>query len=368
MFDFETVTLRGCSLSILVWMALFRYIDYNNMAIHSSWSSLGTGNVSIWETVTEQTGARPWGTFTYDPIFSVEGNRFLLTGFQPQVRGVRPESTAAQSTPLPRDPEPPLLHKRLQARTMPRRSPAPYLFLSWSHKQVSILSRRCPCGFQSRHPLAAALLQDLGCAVLSLHAVSGSGKHMLCYTGSWCSPGRHTSQKSAFSVHPSEKQKYLLFHSRQHGFWPFSFSLPSLKFSALELPPWSYIWPFLWYVCVHHFCQFPSIFYLLLAGISSQRRPGQKFPAMHGHPGCISVLCLSCRWNIRSPTPGYVTSPCNSPLHPHYVRSPWLFSQSCTQFTLGHNPLPFRKASLLTCHCYATYLKGCIIYFPLPLI
>ena len=33
----------------------------------------------------------------------------------------------------------------------------PYLFLSWSHPQVSIFSGRYTCGFQSRHPLAAAL-------------------------------------------------------------------------------------------------------------------------------------------------------------------------------------------------------------------
>ena len=50
---------------------------------------------------------------------------------------------------------------------------------------------------------SSTLLQDLGCAVLSLHVVL----HMPCYTGSWWSPGRHMSQDSGFPMHPSEKQK-----------------------------------------------------------------------------------------------------------------------------------------------------------------
>ena len=35
----------------------------------------------------------------------------------------------------------------------------------------------------------------------------GSRKHVPCYTGSWWSPGRHTSQESGFSVYLPEKLK-----------------------------------------------------------------------------------------------------------------------------------------------------------------
>ena len=36
---------------------------------------------------------------------------------------------------------------------------------------------------------------------------SGAGKRVLCYSGCWWSPGRHTSQEGDFSVCPPEKQK-----------------------------------------------------------------------------------------------------------------------------------------------------------------
>ena len=59
---------------------------------------------------------------------------------------------------------------------------------------------------------SSSLLQELGCAVLSL-LCSGSGKHVPCCTGSWWCPGRHTSQESVFSVYPLEKQKSATQHS-----------------------------------------------------------------------------------------------------------------------------------------------------------
>ena len=40
---------------------------------------------------------------------------------------------------------------------MPRSSPYPYLSITWSNKQISILSGKCARGFQSCPPLAAAL-------------------------------------------------------------------------------------------------------------------------------------------------------------------------------------------------------------------
>ena len=101
--------------------------------------------------VTEQTRLQPRGTLTHGPTISAEENRFLLTGFQPW-------GGAGAETPfLPRESAVPLLPKRLQAKTMPRSSPFPYLFLIQPCKQIPILSGMCTCGFQSRHPLTAAL-------------------------------------------------------------------------------------------------------------------------------------------------------------------------------------------------------------------
>ena len=57
--------------------------------------------------------------------------------------------------------------KRLQAKTTPTSSPCPYLSASQSRKQVSVLSGMCPCGSQSRHPLAAALSFRIWGALLS---------------------------------------------------------------------------------------------------------------------------------------------------------------------------------------------------------
>ena len=51
-----------------------------------------------------------------------------------------------------------LAPQRLQAKTMPRNSPFPYLSLSWSHKQISILCGMCTFRFQSHHLLKTALL------------------------------------------------------------------------------------------------------------------------------------------------------------------------------------------------------------------
>ena len=105
--------------------------------------------------MTVQTRALPPGALTDDPAISVEENRFLLTGFQPWGGGWC-KGTPAQSPHFPPDPEPPLLPKRLRAKTTPRSSPYPYLTLSQSREQVSTPSGTCACGFQSPHPLAAA--------------------------------------------------------------------------------------------------------------------------------------------------------------------------------------------------------------------
>ena len=104
--------------------------------------------------VTKQTRVGLHGTLTHDPTISVEGNSFLLTGFQPWGEGA--ESTPAKGPPLPQDPALPLFSKRLQAKTMPRSSPYLYLFLSLLRRKTSILSGMCTCGFLSHHPLTAS--------------------------------------------------------------------------------------------------------------------------------------------------------------------------------------------------------------------
>ena len=118
-------------------------------------------------------------------------------------------SSPAQSLVLPWDPAVPLLPKRLHAKTMPRSSPSPHLFLSWLHKQVSISLEGALMGLRVTI-LSQQLSPPVSWACSSQPPHIGSGKHMLCYTGSRCSPGRHMSQWSGFSIHPSEKQKYFL--------------------------------------------------------------------------------------------------------------------------------------------------------------
>ena len=77
---------------------------------------------------------------------------------------------------------------------------------------------------------------------------------------------------------------------------------------------WPHIWLFLWYISVRHFYQFPSVFDLLWAAIFSQGRSSQWRTGGSGEGICL---------------PGFVT------------------------FALS-----FRKAWLLTCLCYAVYLKA----------
>ena len=111
----------------------------------------------------------------------------------------------------------PLLPKRLQAKTMLRSSPYPYLSISWPHKQISILSGRCTCGFQSCHPLEAALSFRIW-GVLYPASMQWFRKTCCVTLGHGGIQGDIRPQESGFSTHPSEKQKKLLSHYRPHGF------------------------------------------------------------------------------------------------------------------------------------------------------
>ena len=93
---------------------------------------------------------------------------------------------------------------------MPRSSPHAYLVLSWLRKQVSIPSVKYSCGFQSHHPLAAALPFRIW-GVLSSAPCNDSRKHVPHFTGSWWSPGRHSPKRVA--------SLYILQRSRSLHFW-----------------------------------------------------------------------------------------------------------------------------------------------------
>ena len=119
-------------------------------------------------------------------MICVEGNRFLLTGFQA-------ESTPAQSPSLPQDPELPLLPERLQARTMLRSSPY-FICPSASHANRSPSS--LACAFVSfRVPIFSQKLSPSASGVCcSQSPCSGPGPvcYALCPQG-WC-PGWPMSQ------------------------------------------------------------------------------------------------------------------------------------------------------------------------------
>ena len=158
--------------------------------------------------VTEQAGAQPHGTVTHDPTISVEGNRILFTGFQPQW-----DWEHFRSEPFSlRRPTASLAPQKAISTTMPRSSPSPHLFLSRLCKQVSIPSGRCTCGSQSRHPLAAAVSSRVWGA---LFPASMQWFRETCAVLHWVMVGSRQaqSQESGFSARPSEKQKSATQHS-----------------------------------------------------------------------------------------------------------------------------------------------------------
>ena len=112
----------------------------------------------------------------------------------------------------------PCLPKGYKPKPCPEVPQYAYLFLSQLHKQGSSLFGMCSCEFQNHHPLSAALSFRIWGSYkymiikylntwCSQPPCSGSGKHVLCCTGSWWSSGRYTSQERAFPICPSRKQK-----------------------------------------------------------------------------------------------------------------------------------------------------------------
>ena len=93
-----------------------------------------------------------------------------------------------------------------KAKTMPRSFPYPYLFLSRMHKQISILSGRCSWGFQSCHPLEAALPFRFW-GVLFLASMLWFRETCAMLHWIMVESREAQSQESGLSIQPSEKQK-----------------------------------------------------------------------------------------------------------------------------------------------------------------
>ena len=132
------------------------------------------------EGATEQIRAWPHSALTYDPTISVEGNRFLLTGFQPWGGGclralllralLSCENHCFPCSPKGYKPKPwPEVPHICPSASHANRSPSP-LEGALVGFRVTILSQQ---------------LSPSGCGVCcSQPPCSGSGKHVLCYTGS----------------------------------------------------------------------------------------------------------------------------------------------------------------------------------------
>ena len=125
------------------------------------------------------------------------------------------ESSPAQNPPLPvshKTQNFPCFREGYRPKPCPEVPPV-LLFPSASHRNRFPSSLECALlGF--RVAILSQQLSPSGSGVYySQPPCTGSGKHVLCYTGSWWSPERHMSQESSFSVCPSEKQKCSTLHS-----------------------------------------------------------------------------------------------------------------------------------------------------------
>ena len=118
--------------------------------------------------VTEQTGAWPPGTFTYDPTISFEGNRFLLTRLQ--LWGDWEHFCSEPSSPT--RPRPSRAPQRATSRNHVQKFPIP-LSVPQPLPQTGLplLWKLHFCVSESPSSHSSSLLQDLGCPVLSLHSV-----------------------------------------------------------------------------------------------------------------------------------------------------------------------------------------------------
>ena len=91
---------------------------------------------------------------------------------------------------------------------------------------------------------------------------NGSGKHVLCYTGSRWSRGRHTTQECGFSIHLSDKQKSAIQHSQsqfsskhlpQIHAWLGRFPHSSISSATI----FSFLLPTLWHALTSNHMTFP---------------------------------------------------------------------------------------------------------------
>ena len=166
---------NGCFGSILKWL----YLCHLLTGVYMLLSKPGLCHLAPWHN---------------DPTISVKGNSFLLTGFQPWGRGwrwCRKRSCSKSSFP-----------------TRPRASVASQKATCQNHAQKFPISLSVfkPVMHTDLHPLLECALVGFRVTILwqqlppsgsgvrySQPPCSSSGKHVLSYTGSWWSPGKHTS-------------------------------------------------------------------------------------------------------------------------------------------------------------------------------
>ena len=135
----------------------------------------------------------------HDPTISVEGNRFLFTGFHPQ--GDWEHFCSDPCSPM--RPSTSLAPHQGVSQKHAQKFPISLCVLQPSTQTVlHLLWKAHSWGSESPSSCISSLLQDLGYVV--------PRKYVPCYIGSWWSPGGHRSQESGFSVCPSEKQKSTL--------------------------------------------------------------------------------------------------------------------------------------------------------------
>ena len=103
--------------------------------------------------VTEQTGTRARGTLTRDPTISVEGNRLLFTGLQPQGGWEHSCSEPCFPTKASTSLAP---HKAVSQKHA-QKFPIPLSVLKLAAQTVLHPLCRHTHGFQNHHPPAAAL-------------------------------------------------------------------------------------------------------------------------------------------------------------------------------------------------------------------
>ena len=139
---------------------------------------------------------------------ALKETRFLLTWFQPW-RGLRHSCSEPSS---PTRPHTSLAPQKATSQNHAQKFPIPLSVLKPAEQRDLHPLWNVHCGFQTRHPLAAALSFRIWGTLFS---ASRSWFRETCATLHWMVVGSREaqSQEGDFSVRPSEKQKSVAQHS-----------------------------------------------------------------------------------------------------------------------------------------------------------